>query len=205
MSLVSSCQGFFQYNLRWAGLVSEGAEAVKGRAARWLLQTLSVPLLTLSSAPGRVALKYMTPVILLVFALALYLHAQQVESTARLDFLWKLQVTGGRGRGGFWGQSPGQARNPFWLASQSSGLPWFHAFSVSILSLPPLPLCLFFRPHLSMPFFSHVVPSDAHLQVLAVAPTPVNVGQWVMGVVSTGNRGEGGNGGTAGLQPAAAA
>ncbi|XP_006902552.1 PREDICTED: adenylate cyclase type 6 isoform X2 [Elephantulus edwardii] len=45
-------------------------------------------------APGRVALKYMTPVILLVFALALYLHAQQVESTARLDFLWKLQATG---------------------------------------------------------------------------------------------------------------
>nr|KAF6493413.1 adenylate cyclase 6 [Rousettus aegyptiacus] len=43
---------------------------------------------------GRVALKYMTPVILLVFALALYLHAQQVESTARLDFLWKLQATG---------------------------------------------------------------------------------------------------------------
>ncbi|XP_067552459.1 adenylate cyclase type 6 isoform X2 [Pseudorca crassidens] len=46
------------------------------------------------SASGRVALKYMTPVILLVFALALYLHAQQVESTARLDFLWKLQATG---------------------------------------------------------------------------------------------------------------
>lgn len=138
MSLVSSCQGFFQYNLRWAGLVSEGSEAVKGRAARWLLQTLSVPLLTLSSAPGRVALKYMTPVILLVFALALYLHAQQVESTARLDFLWKLQVTGGRGRGGFWGQSPGQARNPFWLARQSSGLPWFHAFSVSIPCPCPL-------------------------------------------------------------------
>ncbi|XP_073939369.1 adenylate cyclase type 6 isoform X4 [Castor canadensis] len=45
-------------------------------------------------AVGRVALKYMTPVILLVFALALYLHAQQVESTARLDFLWKLQATG---------------------------------------------------------------------------------------------------------------
>ncbi|KAK2081016.1 Adenylate cyclase type 6 [Saguinus oedipus] len=51
-------------------------------------------LLTLSPAAGRVALKYMTPVILLVFALALYLHAQQVESTARLDFLWKLQATG---------------------------------------------------------------------------------------------------------------
>uniref|UniRef100_A0A452J1U1 adenylate cyclase n=1 Tax=Gopherus agassizii TaxID=38772 RepID=A0A452J1U1_9SAUR len=42
----------------------------------------------------KVALKYMTPVILTVFALALYLHAQQVESTARLDFLWKLQATG---------------------------------------------------------------------------------------------------------------
>lgn len=42
----------------------------------------------------------MTPVILLVFALALYLHAQQVESTARLDFLWKLQVTGWAGMGG---------------------------------------------------------------------------------------------------------
>ncbi len=34
----------------------------------------------------------MTPVILTIFVLALYLHAQQVESTARLDFLWKLQV-----------------------------------------------------------------------------------------------------------------
>uniref|UniRef100_A0A8C3SH86 adenylate cyclase n=1 Tax=Chelydra serpentina TaxID=8475 RepID=A0A8C3SH86_CHESE len=44
-----------------------------------------------SLAEGKVALKYMTPVILAVFALALYLHAQQVESTARLDFLWKLQ------------------------------------------------------------------------------------------------------------------
>ncbi|XP_039602524.1 adenylate cyclase type 6 [Polypterus senegalus] len=41
----------------------------------------------------KVALKYMTPVILTVFVLALYLHAQQVESTARLDFLWKLQAT----------------------------------------------------------------------------------------------------------------
>lgn len=34
----------------------------------------------------------MTPVVITVFVLALYLHAQQVESTARLDFLWKLQV-----------------------------------------------------------------------------------------------------------------
>uniref|UniRef100_A0A8C4FEP1 Adenylate cyclase type 6 n=1 Tax=Catagonus wagneri TaxID=51154 RepID=A0A8C4FEP1_9CETA len=65
-------------------------------------------------AAGRVALKYMTPVILLVFALALYLHAQQVESTARLDFLWKLQVTGraSGGGAGSWGQSPGHAGFP---------------------------------------------------------------------------------------------
>ncbi|KTF77979.1 hypothetical protein cypCar_00042452, partial [Cyprinus carpio] len=40
----------------------------------------------------KVSLKVMTPVILTVFVLALYLHAQQVESTARLDFLWKLQI-----------------------------------------------------------------------------------------------------------------
>uniref|UniRef100_A0A8C9YTH9 Adenylate cyclase type 6 n=1 Tax=Sander lucioperca TaxID=283035 RepID=A0A8C9YTH9_SANLU len=40
-----------------------------------------------------VSLRVMTPVILTVFVLALYLHAQQVESTARLDFLWKLQAT----------------------------------------------------------------------------------------------------------------
>ncbi|XP_058265628.1 adenylate cyclase type 6 [Hemibagrus wyckioides] len=42
---------------------------------------------------SKVPLKMMTPVILTVFVLALYLHAQQVESTARLDFLWKLQAT----------------------------------------------------------------------------------------------------------------
>ncbi|XP_073519900.1 adenylate cyclase type 6 isoform X2 [Phyllobates terribilis] len=42
----------------------------------------------------KIHLKYVTPVILTVFVLALYLHAQQVESTARLDFLWKLQATG---------------------------------------------------------------------------------------------------------------
>ncbi|CAI9531873.1 unnamed protein product [Staurois parvus] len=41
----------------------------------------------------RVALKIATPIIITVFVLALYLHAQQVESTARLDFLWKLQAT----------------------------------------------------------------------------------------------------------------
>ncbi|XP_040281445.1 adenylate cyclase type 6 isoform X4 [Bufo bufo] len=43
---------------------------------------------------NKIHLKYVTPVILTVFVLALYLHAQQVESTARLDFLWKLQATG---------------------------------------------------------------------------------------------------------------
>ncbi|XP_015462437.3 adenylate cyclase type 5 isoform X1 [Astyanax mexicanus] len=42
---------------------------------------------------SRVPLKIMTPVVITVFVLALYLHAQQVESTARLDFLWKLQAT----------------------------------------------------------------------------------------------------------------
>ncbi|KAF6724654.1 Adenylate cyclase type 6 [Oryzias melastigma] len=41
----------------------------------------------------QVPLKVMTPVVLMVFVLALYLHGQQVESTARLDFLWKLQAT----------------------------------------------------------------------------------------------------------------
>lgn len=53
--------------------------------------------------PTKVALKVVTPIIISVFVLALYLHAQQVESTARLDFLWKLQVGGqglGQGAGG---------------------------------------------------------------------------------------------------------
>uniref|UniRef100_A0A673NAE1 adenylate cyclase n=1 Tax=Sinocyclocheilus rhinocerous TaxID=307959 RepID=A0A673NAE1_9TELE len=47
----------------------------------------------IQSLVTKVSLKVMTPVILTVFVLALYLHAQQVESTARLDFLWKLQAT----------------------------------------------------------------------------------------------------------------
>ncbi|XP_054644098.1 adenylate cyclase type 5 isoform X3 [Dunckerocampus dactyliophorus] len=42
---------------------------------------------------SKVPLKIMTPVVITVFVLALYLHGQQVESTARLDFLWKLQAT----------------------------------------------------------------------------------------------------------------
>lgn len=59
--------------------------------------------------PTKVALKVVTPIIISVFVLALYLHAQQVESTARLDFLWKLQVTGqASGVGGwFLGAEPG--------------------------------------------------------------------------------------------------
>ncbi|XP_035265353.1 adenylate cyclase type 5 [Anguilla anguilla] len=48
---------------------------------------------TCSVENSRVPLKIVTPVVLTVFVLALYLHAQQVESTARLDFLWKLQAT----------------------------------------------------------------------------------------------------------------
>ncbi|XP_043939737.1 adenylate cyclase type 6 [Protopterus annectens] len=62
--------------------------------ANSLNDTISNKTLESSNCPeGKVALKYMTPVILLLFALALYLHAHQVESTARLDFLWKLQAT----------------------------------------------------------------------------------------------------------------
>lgn len=54
----------------------------------------------------KVALKVVTPIVISVFVLALYLHAQQVESTARLDFLWKLQV-GGPGAGSGVGEVPG--------------------------------------------------------------------------------------------------
>uniref|UniRef100_A0A8C9YMF2 Adenylate cyclase type 5 n=1 Tax=Sander lucioperca TaxID=283035 RepID=A0A8C9YMF2_SANLU len=50
-------------------------------------------LLVMANAVNIVPLKIMTPVVITVFVLALYLHAQQVESTARLDFLWKLQAT----------------------------------------------------------------------------------------------------------------
>uniref|UniRef100_A0A8C3C2K4 adenylate cyclase n=1 Tax=Cairina moschata TaxID=8855 RepID=A0A8C3C2K4_CAIMO len=57
------------------------------------LVLVEVPSPAPPGGPGKVALRYVTPVVLAVFALALYLHAQQVESTARLDFLWKLQAT----------------------------------------------------------------------------------------------------------------
>ncbi|XP_028991761.1 adenylate cyclase type 5 isoform X2 [Betta splendens] len=48
---------------------------------------------TSCAVDAKVPLKIVTPVVITVFVLALYLHAQQVESTARLDFLWKLQAT----------------------------------------------------------------------------------------------------------------
>ncbi|KAM9850612.1 adenylate cyclase type 5 [Aulostomus maculatus] len=56
-------------------------------------QDLLVTANTACMVDSKVPLKIMTPVVITVFVLALYLHAQQVESTARLDFLWKLQAT----------------------------------------------------------------------------------------------------------------
>ncbi|XP_074659501.1 adenylate cyclase type 5-like [Tubulanus polymorphus] len=40
-----------------------------------------------------IELKWVTVTIVLLFCVALFIHAQQVESTSRLDFLWKLQAT----------------------------------------------------------------------------------------------------------------
>ncbi len=37
-------------------------------------------------------LKWVTLLVLAVFTIALFIHSQQVETTARLDFLWKHQV-----------------------------------------------------------------------------------------------------------------
>ncbi|XP_012991809.1 adenylate cyclase type 6 [Esox lucius] len=59
----------------------------------WLTSSNETLTETCQERVTKVSLKVMTPVILTVFVLALYLHAQQVESTARLDFLWKLQAT----------------------------------------------------------------------------------------------------------------
>ncbi|XP_064647908.1 adenylate cyclase type 5-like [Lineus longissimus] len=47
---------------------------------------LGVPMSTLP-------LKWITIVVVVLFTVALFIHAQQVESTERLDFLWKLQAT----------------------------------------------------------------------------------------------------------------
>uniref|UniRef100_A0A8P4G645 Adenylate cyclase type 5 n=1 Tax=Dicentrarchus labrax TaxID=13489 RepID=A0A8P4G645_DICLA len=62
-------------------------------ASSVFLQISSIVTLLLCVMDSKVPLKIMTPVVITVFVLALYLHAQQVESTARLDFLWKLQAT----------------------------------------------------------------------------------------------------------------
>lgn len=115
----------------------------------------------------------------------------------------------GRGRGGFGGQSLGQARHAFSLAGQGSGrpsLPWFHALSVSIPC--PCPLHSF---ACSLGLTSTCLSSSTWFPLMPISrcwplhPHLVHVGQWVMGVVSTGNRGKGGDGGAPGLQPAAAA
>lgn len=81
--------------------VAAKANASLSRSHLWYLfyithvfVCLFVCLLTCSCVmDSKVPLKIMTPVVITVFVLALYLHAQQVESTARLDFLWKLQVS----------------------------------------------------------------------------------------------------------------
>lgn len=39
-----------------------------------------------------IALKWETIILFVVLTIVLSIHAQQVESTARLDFLWKIQV-----------------------------------------------------------------------------------------------------------------
>lgn len=39
-----------------------------------------------------IALKWETIIVLIGFTFVLFIHARQVESTARLDFLWKVQV-----------------------------------------------------------------------------------------------------------------
>lgn len=71
----------------------------------------------------KVALKVVTPIVISVFVLALYLHAQQVESTARLDFLWKLQV-GGPGPG----TGVGEAPRPF-VSQRVHNLGWAWPYS----------------------------------------------------------------------------
>ncbi|XP_071108641.1 adenylate cyclase type 5-like [Haliotis cracherodii] len=47
----------------------------------------------MSSPTSSISLRWEMIVILLVFCIVLFVHAQQVESTARLDFLWKVQAT----------------------------------------------------------------------------------------------------------------
>ena len=40
--------------------------------------------------------RFMVIAIVISFTIALIIHGHQTESTYRLDFLWKLQATGGR-------------------------------------------------------------------------------------------------------------
>ncbi|KAL3832406.1 hypothetical protein ACJMK2_024053, partial [Sinanodonta woodiana] len=47
--------------------------------------------LDLSDPTSSIPLKWETVAVLIVFTIILFIHAQQVESTARLDFLWKVQ------------------------------------------------------------------------------------------------------------------
>jgi len=47
----------------------------------------------LDARSTNIPLKWETIVVLIVFTFILFIHAQQVESTARLDFLWKVQVS----------------------------------------------------------------------------------------------------------------
>ncbi|XP_071955152.1 adenylate cyclase type 5-like [Antedon mediterranea] len=42
---------------------------------------------------SELASNIMTPVILIVFVIALFVHARQVESKSKLDYLWKLEAT----------------------------------------------------------------------------------------------------------------
>ena len=48
--------------------------------------------LELSDPSTSIPLKWETIIVLILFTFFLFIHAQQVESTARLDFLWKVQV-----------------------------------------------------------------------------------------------------------------
>ncbi|XP_041367203.1 adenylate cyclase type 5-like [Gigantopelta aegis] len=47
----------------------------------------------ISAPTSNISMKWELIFVLLVFAIILFVHAQQVESTARLDFLWKVQAT----------------------------------------------------------------------------------------------------------------
>lgn len=165
------------------------AQAVKGAGLPETPLSATEPASASPSAqrPGGWHSKYMTPVILLVFALALYLHAQQVESTATPGL--PLEAAGDRaGLRGGWvvpGGGPGPCQASLSLVKVQPALshPWLrlscaHPIPRLILSLPPRPLCLFLAS--SLPgFFSHAVPLNALLQVLAAVPTPY--GCWAVG------------------------